>query len=782
VPLFSRLFAALDSPGHEALGLAVQQKAEVQGSILAGKAIDIRLINPSPCSRECPLGTNVKGYVSLIAAGRFAEALALVRLTNPFPGVCGRVCPHPCEAACLRSDVEEPVSIAGLKRFLADYELRRGIIPRLAGPSSEAGGGPRVAIVGAGPAGLTCASDLAREGYTVRIFEALPVAGGMLAVGIPAYRLPKDILSIEIEAIKAQGVEIALNTPVGRSTSLSILAAEHEAVFLATGAQALRRLGIPGERQVRQGLISWADLLIEVSLGRGETAGAIAGQTLVVVGGGNTAVDAARAALRAGARKVMILYRRLREQMPAFPEEVAAAEEEGVELQFLCSPVRLISEKGKLTGVECVRMKLGEEDRSGRPAPVALANSEFVIPCDGIIPAVGQELDPSLLEGRSDIRLTESNLIQADPQTMATSQTGVFAGGDAVTGPASVVEAIAAGHRAAVSIHRFLTGASPAGALSAACEMTIDLPTASRKARLRQARLPASERRSSFEEIEQVFTPAQAVAEAERCLRCGPCWECATCVGVCDQKQVMLIPAGPTAGHPGASAPRLLRVTSELHGVLAAGSSAPASCQGEAYEGSTFTVSADERLCRGCGLCEELCAYHAVRVTYRNEGFFSAVVDADACRGCGCCVSVCPTGAMEQGYFTTPHLAGQIRSGGIVVFACHWNPALRSASGSLPDGIVRVMCAGRISAGQLLKAFEQDAKGVLVLGCSEQDCHYGFGHRQAEANLKKMAELMELLGLERERLGMISAGAQGEAQAGEFRRRIEMLESRGGKR
>lgn len=754
----------------------MQQKPEAQGSLLAGEARGLRPLYPSPCSRECPLGTNVKAYVSLIAAGRFAEALALVRLTNPFPGVCGRVCPHPCEAACLRSEVEEPVSIAGLKRFLADYELRRGIIPRLAGasPGRPESGGRRVAIVGAGPAGLTCASDLAREGYAVRVFEALPVAGGMLAVGIPAYRLPKDILSIEIEAIKAQGVEIALSTPVGRGTALSTLVAEYDAVFLASGAQALRKLGIPGERQIRQGMISWADLLREVSLGRGETPGAVAGRSLAVVGGGNTAVDAARAALRAGARKVTILYRRGRGEMTAFPQEVASAEEEGVELVLLCSPVRLVSDRGRLTGVECARMKLGEPDASGRPSPVALADSEFIIPCDAIIPAVGQELDPSVLEGTSDVRLTEGNLIQADPLTMATSRAGVFAGGDAVTGPASVVEAIAAGHRAAGSIHRFLTGASPAGASSSLEETTIELPIAAKRARVRPAKLPASVRRTSFEEIEQVFTPAQAVAEAERCLRCGPCWECATCVGVCDKKQVMLI--------PGSATPRLLRVTPELHRALAAGGGAPASWKGEASEGTAFTVSVDERLCRGCGLCEELCAYHAVRVTYRREGFFSAAVDADACRGCGCCVSVCPTGAMDQGYFTDHRLAGQIRSGEVAVFSCYWNPALRSASESLPDELVRVMCAGRISAGQLLKAFERGAKGILVLGCSEQDCHYGFGHRQAEANLRKLGQLMELLGLERERLAMIRAGAQGQAQAGEFRRRVEMLESEGGNR
>ena len=753
----------------------MRKKVEAQGSIQAGAAGDISLLMPSPCSKECPLGTNVKAYVSLVAAGRFTEALAQVRLTNPFPGICGRVCPHPCEAACLRSEVEEPVAIAGLKRFLADYELRQGIMPRLAGPSAAtaSGVGRRVAVVGAGPAGLACASDLAAQGHAVKVFEALPVAGGMLAVGIPAYRLPKDILRIEIEAIEAQGVEIALNTQVGRDTTLSALASEYDAVFLAAGAQALRPLGIPGEQGLEQGLIRWADLLRQASLSPAEAFGALQGRTLVVIGGGNTAVDAARAALRAGAGKVTILYRRSRDEMPAFPEEVTAAEEEGVELSFLCSPVRLTAERGRLTGVECVRMKLGKKDGSGRPRPVRIAGSEFLMPCDGIIPAVGQELDPSLLQGRNEVGLAEGQLIQADPQTLATAQAGVFAGGDAVAGPASVVEAIAAGHRAAASIHRFLTGTPPETASPPPEELTIELPTAARRARVRQAKLPASRRRNTFEEIEQVFTPAQAVAEAERCLRCGPCWECATCVGVCDKKQVMLTGESAT--------PQLLRVTAELHRALAAGVGASASWKGAPREAAAFTVSVDERRCRGCGLCEELCEYHAVRVAYRGEGVFSAVVDVDACRGCGCCVAVCPTGAMEQGYFTASRLAGRIGSG-VVVFSCHWNPALEALSASLPAEVVRVMCAGRIAAGQLLKAFEQGASGVLVLSCSEKDCHYGFGRRQAEANLEKLADIMELLGMERERLAMIGSGTQVEEQVGEFKRRIQMLESGGGRK
>jgi NADPH-dependent glutamate synthase beta subunit-like oxidoreductase len=255
------------------------------------RPLHVEPIDPSPCSVECPLGTNVKAYVSLIAAGRFLEALEVVRQTNPFPGICGRVCPHTCEDQCRGKEFGGPLSIAALKRFVADYELRRGAMPRYSRvcPKRE-----KVAVIGSGPAGLTCAADLARGGYRVTVFEALPIAGGMMAVAIPAYRLPRDILAVEIAAIEALGVRIHLSTRVGDRPAFDELTREFKAVFIATGAQRLLRLGLPGEDDVQRGVVNWQCLLRGVALGRGEKPG----DRVVVVGGGNTAVDSARVALR----------------------------------------------------------------------------------------------------------------------------------------------------------------------------------------------------------------------------------------------------------------------------------------------------------------------------------------------------------------------------------------------------------------------------------------------------------------------------------------------------
>jgi len=324
------------------------------------RPLPVEPVLSSPCTAECPLGTNVKAYVSLIAAGRFSEALEEVRKTNPFPGICGRVCPHPCEDGCLRGEIDDPVAIAALKRFLADYELRRGIVPRYERLKKDQG---RVAVVGAGPAGLTCAHDLASDGLEVAVFEALPVAGGMMAVGIPAYRLPKDILGIEIAAIEALGVDIRLNTTVGKDQDLEDLIEDYDAVFIGAGALRPRALGVPGERDVKKGLIDWVQFLRESGLGRGTCPGV----TVVVIGGGNTAVDCARVALRLGTKNVKVLYRRSRPEMPAYSEEIFDAQEEGVEFHFLAAPVRLLVEKGSLVGMECIRMQLGKKDQSGRP-------------------------------------------------------------------------------------------------------------------------------------------------------------------------------------------------------------------------------------------------------------------------------------------------------------------------------------------------------------------------------------------------------------------------------
>ncbi len=728
------------------------------------KPLSISPVEPSPCSMACPLETNAKAYVSLIAAGRFAEALEVVRQTNPFPGICGRVCPHPCEDQCHRGEIDEPVSIATLKRFIADYELRRGAIPRYGRKGKKRG---KVAVIGAGPTGLTCAADLAREGYKVRVFEALPVPGGMMATGIPPYRLPRDILRTEIAAIEALGVEIKPNTRIGDRVKFEDLVRKFDAVFIATGAQEPSGLGIPGEREVQHGLINWIPLLRECALDGGKKPG----DNVVIVGGGNTAVDCARVVLRLGTKHAQILYRRSREEMPAFREEVADAEEEGVKIHFLSAPVRLLVEEGKLNGVKCVRMRLGKKDRSGRPRPIPIENSEYVIPCDAIIPAIGQQLDPSFLGEKHALSISKEQLLKVDPVTMATNQEGVFAGGDAVNGPASVVEAIAAGHRAARSMGRYLDGV-PLRSHSAEVhpdlkEAKLDLPSPSKMPRIRSSRIGASERRYSFDEVELGLSEAQAVAEAERCMRCGMCLECTECVGVCDGKQVILEPAHPSKEPPSHKHEMLVRVPPEIHRRIAAQGTVSAEYQRKPYEVSAFTARVNEHLCTGCGLCEEICTYRAPRVLYQGDGVFTAQIDEDMCRGCGACVAVCPTDAIDQNHFTTERLERLITTGlrrrgrlPIVTFTCRWSRTMRSASSRLPTGIVPVMCTGRVGGGDVLRAFERGAAGVLVVGCANEDCHYGFGSQAANENLRRVSEILSLLGIDPRRVQSIRIPAE----------------------
>jgi len=729
------------------------------------KPLRIQPIDPSPCTAECPLGTNVKAYVSLVAAGRFLEALDVVRQTNPFPGICGRVCPHPCEDTCRRREIDQAVSIAALKRFIADYELRHGALPHLTVSGGKQG---RVAVVGAGPAGLTAAADLAREGYTVTVFEALPVAGGMMAVGIPAYRLPRDILRVEIAAIQALGVEILTNTPVGHKPIFDDLADQFDAVFVATGVQKPRRLGIPGEDEIRHGLVDWATFLRETALGGGLKPG----DDVVVIGGGNTAIDCARVALRLGSRNVRVLYRRSRQEMPAFSEEVGHAEEEGVTVDFLVGPSTLLHEEGRLVGVECVRMRLGKRDASGRRQPRPVRSSAISIPCDALIPAIGQEFDPSFLGMNRTLSMSRDHLLAVDHDTLATSQKGVFAGGDAVTGPATVVEAIAAGHHAARTIDRYIQGlplqSSSDSPRLHPKELTLDAPPAPVRRREKGVQIPPSERRNTFDEFDQGLTEAQAVAEAERCIRCGPCQECEECVGVCEKKQLIIEDLAPRSRRAGRIMETLVRVPPDTHDRAAAQSVISLEYRGRPHDAFVFTARADEVRCRGCGVCEEVCGYRAVQVVYQGNGVFTARVDESMCRGCGTCVSVCPTGAMTQGYFTPERMEHRLETSlrrdrhrvPVVVFACRWSTALPYAWESLPAETVGVMCIGRVTGGDVLRAFERGAAGVLIIGCGHDDCHYGFGCQTAVENVRRISDMLSLLGVNPDRLRILHAPAQ----------------------
>ncbi len=401
-----------------------------------------------PCTASCPIHVNAQGYIALISAGKFEEALALVREKNPFPGITGRICTRPCEGACRRKDVDESVAIDGLKRFLSDRDGNGKADVNI--PEKN---GKNVAIVGSGPAGLLAAHDLRKMGHGVTVFEGLPVAGGMLAVGIPEYRLPRDTLNREIEYLLRMGVELRLNTRVGAGLSFRDLKAQgFEAIFIATGAHQSRKLGLEGENA--RGVIHAVDFLRKVALGELIKAG----EKVIVVGGGNAAIDAARTALRLGSREVTIAYRRTRNEMPAQIEEIEEAEEEGIKIEYLTAPTKLIVEDGEVRGMECCRMELKEPDESGRPRPVPIPGAEFRIEADMVIPAISQSPDLSFLSGKDGFKTTPTGGIAADPLTLETGVEGIFAGGDLVTGPQTYIDAMAAGRKAAISIDRYLKG------------------------------------------------------------------------------------------------------------------------------------------------------------------------------------------------------------------------------------------------------------------------------------------------------------------------------------
>jgi heterodisulfide reductase subunit A-like polyferredoxin len=478
----------------------------------------------APCGLTCPAHINVQGYVALIGAGKYKESLSLIWENLPLPGVLGRICPHPCEKECNRKDLDKPVAICELKRFIAD-QIKE--IPIQKEEAKE----ERVAIVGSGPAGLTAAAYLAQKGYPVTIFEALPVVGGMLHTGIPSYRLPRDILGEEVKTIQSLGVEIKTNSPVGPNLSIDDLFRQgYGAVFLAIGAHLDQKLGIPGEEnpQVIPGVV----FLRKANLGENVEIG----QRVGVIGGGNVAIDAARSALRLGAKEVTIIYRRSREEMPAYEEDIEEGAEEGTKFQFLTAPTEITSKDGKTVSLRCIRMELGEPDASGRRRPIPIRGSDFLMELDTIIPAIGQAPDLSFFKGM-EIDTTPQGTMKVDPLTLQTSRQGVFAGGDAVTGPWIAIEAVAAGKEAAISIDRYLRGQNlsegrgkPEPKKARFEEIYAGQPKAPRE---RMERLPFEERRRSFLEVKQSFTEDQAKREALRCLNCGYCSECLQCVAVC---------------------------------------------------------------------------------------------------------------------------------------------------------------------------------------------------------------------------------------------------------
>ena len=568
----------------------------------------------APCYMACPTHQDVQGYVGLIANGKEREALELIKKDNPLPASIGRVCPHPCEEKCRRKHLEGAVSICALKRFAADSYADYV-------PECEKLNGKNIAVVGAGPAGLSCAYFLAKRGYKVKVFEAQSNGGGMLRYGIPAYRLPKDILDKEIENIEKMGVEFAYSKKLGVDFTISSLKNEYDAVFLAIGAWRSWNLGCEGDNL--DGVTGGIDMLYRVAKGEKTDLG----KSVCVVGGGNAAIDAVRTAVRLGAEKVTLVYRRTEKEMPAEPDEIRDAKEEGVEFKFLASPLEVVSKNGKVTGIKIQNMKLGEPDASDRRSPVAIEGSTEILRCDTVISAIGQRV---VSEDTDGVELTRKGTISVDEKTYMTSVAGVFAAGDAINkGPDIAIRAIAGGKYAARSIDCYLNGVQvppelPDYSVNKNFDVSVldGTPVSDRcEVKLRDAHI----RKNNFDEAAFTFTREEAVAEASRCLECGcsAVYSCELLPLMRDYDALSMKLKGKTRQYPkDKSHPFIVRDNNKCI------------------------------LCAQCvRACREISGTENLGLFGRGFGTlpvsaFDLPLSESKCVSCGACVNVCPTGAL----------------------------------------------------------------------------------------------------------------------------------------
>jgi len=687
-----------------------------QNTIGAGAAETLVL---PPCQIKCPINEQIQRTNVMISLLPDDDDLAREKIlriceelyeSNPFFSVCGYICGL-CEQECNYKENGGSIRRRLLKKFLSDSystHISSRTFPVI--PKDK----ERVAVIGGGPSGLTCASFLSKKGYSVTIFDAHPKLGGMLRYGIPEYRLPEAVLDREIENMLAHGADIRAGVRIGRDITLDDLKLRgFDAVYIAVGSQLGKPMGIENEALpfVQSG-VHFLQAVKKAGVPR------LSG-TIAVVGGGNTAVDAARTALRCGADRVTLLYRRTRAEMPADREEVHDAAEEGVALLELTAPVRVIVENGQLAGLECCEMRLGEPDAKGRRQPERKENSGFIFPCDLIVSAVGQESDLSLLANDSygDIRITNRGTIQVDPLTLATSARGIFAGGDVVVGPMAAIDAIAAGKTAAESIERYLCGES--------LERT-ETPMESSGTPVRDRYKPAPEpkrtpiiRRLDFDVREIGFTLKEAIREARRCMQCGPCTICNACADI------------------GLQASPCVRI--------------------------------DQSLCSGCGLCTTACNYHAVELRSANVMLYdgSSVIkkvahtDAKLCKACGICVASCPSNARDMAADSgSPVLPQTGERPAVVCYVCKFGWDYASATSGLEHlnnaFAIPVTCIGQVEPDRILEAFNNGFSGVLLLGCPEGDCHFQDGSSEARKKITLLQDVMASFGIEPERLDLVT--------------------------
>ncbi len=496
---------------------------------------DCGKLAPSPCQMACPAGIDIPTYLSLIAEGKDAQAIEVIRRDNPLPWVCGLICTKPCEMMCVRARIDTPISIKFLKAFAAERAMSDRAYKN---PEKKADNGKKVCVIGAGPGGISAAYYLALMGYGVRVIESLPVPGGMMMVGIPRYRLPREVIDREVAMIEELGVEFSYNTVFGKDVTFEALKKEGiDAFFIAIGAHKAWDLGIKGEKEFPR-VIEAVKFLKDVALGEHH----VPGKHVVVIGGGNVAIDAARTSIRLGAEAVTIAYRRSRTQMPADIEEVEQAEEEGIEFSFLTIPKEIVGENDVITGLDCIKAELIKKQGSDRLAPVPILGKDFIIKADAVISAIGQYVDDEGMQAFDNMNWSRRGTIEVNHASMETTMPGVFAAGDAVSGPATVIEAIGGGKRAAESIDRYLNNIPQPRMPKIPVRHTTEPPkemSASRKMTLKHpemSMLSVDRRRTMFQQVELGYDEASVRREASRCLRCDICRRCGKCVEICRDK------------------------------------------------------------------------------------------------------------------------------------------------------------------------------------------------------------------------------------------------------
>lgn len=543
------------------------------------------------CQSACPVNTPASSYIERIQEGDYDGALGLNHMANLFPHILGRVCTHPCESACRRGKIDEPVSICSLKRAAADFADKKSPLRSSIAKKST---GKKVAIIGAGPSGLAAGNDLAIVGHDVTIFEALPMAGGMLSVGIPPYRLPWNKIDDAVNWVKELGIKLKLNSPVNSSEEFDKLVEEYDAVYIAAGAHKSVALDIPGEEDLK-GVLHGITYMKDINLGNQKKVPS----RVAVVGGGFTAIDCARSSLRLGAREVFIIYRRTLKEMPAGELEVNMAEEEAIKILYLTSPIKILGDVGSnVKAIECIKNKLGEPDASGRRRPEPIPGSEFILPLDMVIAAIGQAPDAGFVTEKSGIEFTKWGTVIVDPESFTTSKEGVFAGGDFITGPRNAIEVIGDGRKAARAIDKYLSGGK-----ERRFEYTLMEKDPVRKVsgyeaipRQEQDSVEMGERWEIEKEVELGFSKENAAKEADRCLLChynifidaDKCVLCGGCIDICPQDCIMMVS----------------RDKIEAEGVR----------NGAVPDDWDAVMAIDEEQCIRCGLCVKRCPVDAIKM------------------------------------------------------------------------------------------------------------------------------------------------------------------------